>query len=103
TYTVTVSNVVVSSIPRTSRYNVTIIDPDAVVVTAPALTTRLMNQSNLVLSWPTNDATFKLQSTYALSPTSQWSAAGISPTIQNNEYRVTLNVSTNQRYFRLQK
>jgi len=103
TYTVTVSNVVVSSIARTFSYNVTIIDPDAGVVASPVLAMRLTNPSNLVISWPTNNAGFNLQSTYSLSPTPQWSAAGISPTIQNNEYRVTLNVSTNQRYFRLQQ
>ncbi len=103
TYTVTVSNVVVSSTARVFTYNVTIIDPDAVVVTPPTLTTRFTNQNSLVLSWPTNSPGFTLQSAYSFSPTSQWAAAGGSPTVQGNEYRVTINVSTNQRFFRLQK
>jgi hypothetical protein len=103
TYTVAVSNVFVSSTARSFTYNVTIIDPDAVVVTPPVLATRIMNQNNLVLSWPTNGAGFTLQSSDSLSSTPEWSPAGVSPTIQNDEYRVTINVSTNRRYFRLQK
>jgi len=103
TYTVTVSNVVVSGAARLFSYHVTIIDPDAVTVTPPVLATRVTNQNTLVLSWPTNSAGFSLQSTYSLSPTPQWTASGLAPTIQSNEFRVTINASTNQRYFRLQK
>jgi hypothetical protein len=103
TYTVTVSNVVVSGTARLFNYNVTIIDPDAVTVTPPVLATRLTNQNNLVLSWPTNSAGLSLQAKYSLSPTQQWTASGLAPTIQNNEFRVTITASTNQRYFRLQK
>ena len=104
TYTVTLSNVVVSGVAQVFTYDVTIIDPDAVVPTAPRLSFQVMNQASLVLAWPTTASDgFTLQSSSVLAPSPQWSFFGGSPVIQSNEYRLTIEATDIRRYFRLFK
>ena len=100
-YTVTVGNVVIGGMAQVFTYNVTLIDPDAVNVAPPLLTSRFTNQYNFILYWHSNAAGFALQSTHSLSPAPQWSTVEVSPTIQGPESRVILDASTQQNFFRL--
>jgi uncharacterized repeat protein (TIGR03803 family) len=56
--------------------------------------------SNLVLTWPTNFTSFKLQSTTNLA-SSLWTTNLPAPTVLNGEYTVTNPISAAQQFYRL--
>ena len=62
-----------------------------------------VRQSNsLILSWPTNDSTFKLQYTTSLTATG-WITDTVSPSIVNGRYTITSNMSNRFRFYHLKK
>ena len=102
TYSVTVSNVMVSGTARVFNYNVTIIDPYLVVVPDPTMTIR--NATNKVLvAWPSANTGYTLQRTQSPETTSSWMNVAATPQITNSQFTVTLNVSTNREFYRLRK
>ena len=67
-------------------------------VVSPLAITR--SGANVILTWPTNDFTFHLQSTAALNP-SLWSAASPAPFIVNGNNTVTNPITGTAKFYRL--
>ena len=98
TYTVTVSNVVVSSQSRVFTYEVTLIDPDLT-----ALAVQLGSNNTLSLTWPASSTGYTLQQNSALPNSADWTAVSPAPQIVGNQYVATVSLSAGQRYYRLRK
>ncbi len=98
TYTVTVSNVVVSRVARTFTYDVTIIDPDV-----PALTLQSQPDGRLRLSWPSTSTGYTLQRNAALTNAAGWTAVSPAPGVVGNEYVGFVTPTNTQQFYRLRK
>jgi len=98
TYTVTVSNVVVSSQSRLFTYQVTVMDPDV-----PTLAARRTPTSTVVLAWPSASTGYTLQQNASPGDLAGWRNVAGTPQTNGGEYRVTVTVSTNHQFFRLRK
>ena len=57
----------------------------------------------LVLSWPTNQVGFTLQSTVDLVPSSNWIDSTNLPGVDSGQFMVTNSISGSARFFRLRK
>jgi len=98
TYTVTVSNVVVSSQARLFTYEVTLIDPDV-----PTLTQQLQANNTVRLSWPSTSTGYTLQRNASLSNPAGWTAVSPAPGVVGGEYVATVTATNAQQFFRLRK
>jgi len=98
TYTVTVSNVVVSSQARVFTYDVTIIDPDV-----PALTQQLQPNGTVRLSWPNTSTGYTLQRNATPANPAGWTAVSPAPSVVGGEYVVTVTAPSTQQFFRLRR
>lgn len=98
TYTVTVSNVVISNQSRVFTYTVTVIDPNA-----PLLVARVAGASGLSLAWPSTVSGYTLQETTSPDDPASWRNVTSTPQNTGGEYRVTVPVAANQQFFRLRK
>jgi len=97
-YTVTVSNVVVSGKSQLFTYSVTIIDPDV-----PALSVRLGATNSLVLTWPSSSSGYSLEQNSSPTNRSGWTTVSVTPQIVSNQYVATVPLGPGQRLYRLQK
>ncbi|HWH71801.1 MAG TPA: hypothetical protein VNT26_20735, partial [Candidatus Sulfotelmatobacter sp.] len=70
------------------------------VVARPALVATVQG-ANLVLSWTTTDASFKLQSTATVA--TGWANDPAVPVVAGNNYTVTVPLSTGAKFYRLSK
>lgn len=98
TYTVSVSNVLVSSQSRLFTYTVTIIDPDL-----PALTIQSAMTNTMTLLWPSASTSYSLQQNSTLTNTTTWSNVNTTPQIIGNRYVATITNSSGAKFFRLRK
>jgi hypothetical protein len=98
TYSVTVSNVVVSSQSRVFSYQVTIVDPDA-----PALAARTSTPDTLVLAWPSTSTGYTLQQTATITDPAAWRNVSGTPQNTGGEYRMTVSTTNQVQFFRLRK
>jgi uncharacterized protein YkwD len=98
TYTVTVSNVLVSSQARAFTYDVTIIDPDV-----PTLTQALQTNSTVRLSWPSTSTGYTLQRNASLPNPAGWTTVSPAPGVVGGEYAATVTATNAQQFFRLRK
>jgi hypothetical protein len=96
TYSVTVSNIIVSGESRLVSYSVSVIDPDELRMTA----TRLPG-SQLLLSWPAMSQASTLQETVSLLSGADWKPVSTAPQLTNGTCSVTLPVDAPQRFYRL--
>ncbi|HEY3762541.1 MAG TPA: choice-of-anchor Q domain-containing protein [Verrucomicrobiae bacterium] len=69
------------------------------LIPPPLGISHLPNQ--IILSWPTNVAGYRVQSTTNLTLPNSWGLAG-APVIIGNQYEVTTNTSGGKQYFRLE-
>ncbi len=97
-YSVTVSNVVVSGQPQVFSYTVTIIDPDV-----PTLSLRIGPTNSLALSWPSASAGYSLQQNSSLANSSGWTNVSVTPQVVSNQYVATIQIVAGQRFYRLKK
>jgi hypothetical protein len=97
-YSVTVSNVLVSGQSRVFNYTVTIIDPNI-----PSLTINLRPTNNLAISWPTASTGYSLQQNSSPGNSAGWSNASVTPQVVGSQYVATVPIAVGQRYYRLQK
>lgn len=67
----------------------------------PAITGITVAGPNLVVTWPTNQGGFALQTTTNLGLSAAWSAVSPGPVIVNGQYTVTNPISASQQFFRL--
>jgi len=98
TYTVTVSNVVVSSQARLFAYQVTVIDPDA-----PILAVRRTATNYVVVAWPATNTGYTLQQNTSPSDPAGWRNVTGTPQSVNGEYRIVVAASGARQAFRLRK
>jgi len=56
---------------------------------------------DVILTWPTNDNSFTLQSTSNLLSSTAWATASPTPVVVNGLNTVTNTISGTQRYYRL--
>jgi len=102
TYSVTLSNVVVSGTPRVFTYTVTIIDPYRVPVPDPLMTVR--NATNrVVVAWTNASTGYTLQRTQTPGNSASWANVTTTPVVVSNQFTVTINTSTNREFYRLRK
>ncbi len=97
-YSVTVSNVVVSSQSRTFTYTVTVFDPSV-----PALTLKVGASNTLTMSWPSSSTGYTLQQNSVLGNPGGWTNAGITPQLTGSQYVATIPLGAGQRCYRLSK
>jgi hypothetical protein len=102
TYSVTVSNVVVSGTPRVFNYNVTIIDPYYTPPPDPILTARL-STNRIIVTWPSVNTGYTLQQSSSLANATNWSNVATAPQVISNRFSVTLDMTPNPTYYRLRK
>jgi hypothetical protein len=98
TYSVTLSNVVVSSQSRTFTYKVTIIDPNV-----PVLSVGLASGTNLTMSWPSSSSGYSLQQNTSPNTKTGWTNANVTPQLVGNQYVVKVPIGTGPRFYRLSK
>ena len=98
TYSVTVSNVVVSSQARVFTYSVTIIDPDL-----PALVVQRKGTNTWSVSWPAANTGFTLQQNAVLNNSNGWTTAPGSVQAGSNRCVATITNGPGQRFYRLRK
>jgi hypothetical protein len=98
TYTVVVSNVIVSSQPHLFTYTVTIIDPDV-----PALLIQPAGTNTLALSWPATSTGYSLQQNYSMLNATGWTTMGTASQIVSNRYVATVTNNPARSFFRLRK
>ena len=98
TYSVTVSNVVVSGQPQAFTYAVTIIDPDV-----PTLSLSIGLANNLAISWPSASTGYSLQQNSSLINGSGWTNVSVTPQVVSNQYVATVQIGSGQRFYRLKK
>jgi alpha-tubulin suppressor-like RCC1 family protein len=67
----------------------------------PAITGVSVAGSQVVVTWPTNQAGFQLQSTASLGPSAAWHAVSPGPSIVNGQYTVTNPLSASQQFYQL--
>jgi hypothetical protein len=70
-------------------------------VTPPSLSIRAANQSRVELAWPTNSVGFVLQSADELSASARWSNVEIPSVSTLERFVVTVQLSSQQKFFRL--
>ena len=97
-YSVTVSNVVVSGQPQVFTYTVTIIDPDV-----PSLSLRIGPTNSLALSWPSASTGYSLQQNSSLANSNGWANVSATPLVVSNQYVATVQIGSGQRFYRLKK
>ncbi len=97
-YSVTVSNVVVSGQPQVFTYTVTIIDPDV-----PTLSLRIGPTNSLALSWPSASTGYSLQQNSSLTNSSGWTNVSVTPQLVSTQYVTTVQIGSGQRFYRLKK
>jgi hypothetical protein len=97
-YSVTVSNVVVSGQAQTFSYNVTVIDPNV-----PALSIVTSPTNSLSMSWPSASAGYSLQQNSAPGNSSGWTNASVTPQIVGAQYVAKIPLGAGQRFYRLAK
>jgi hypothetical protein len=68
----------------------------------PTLSIALAGNSQVTLSWPTNFATWTLQSTFSL-PTTNWAAVTNAPAVSGTNLAVTVSAKNSAQFFRLKK
>jgi hypothetical protein len=98
TYTVVVSNVVVSSQACLFAYTVTIIDPDV-----PSLAIQPAGTNTVALSWPATSTGYALQQNSSIRNGSGWTTVGTAFQIVSNRYVATVTNSRSPSYYRLRK
>jgi hypothetical protein len=98
TYTVTVSNVVVSSVARLFTYDVTVIDPDV-----PTLSCQLGSGNTLSLSWPTTSTGYTLQRNASITNSAGWTAVSPGPQTVGGRYVSTVTLGPGAQFYRLRK
>jgi hypothetical protein len=57
--------------------------------------------ASVVLLWPTNSASFTLQSSFSLTLPVTWSTVPGSPALSGTNYTLTLPATNSTRFFRL--
>ncbi len=97
-YSVTVSNVVVSGQSKVFTYTVTIIDPDV-----PTLAIRIGPTNSLALSWPSASTGYSLQQNSSLTNSAGWTNLSVTPQIVSNQYVATVQIGSGPRFYRLKK
>jgi len=70
--------------------------------TTPPSLTAGRSGSNVVLTWPASATGFDVQTTTAVSP-ANWQAAGLTPTVEGDVYKVTVPSEGPARFYRLMK
>ena len=75
-------------------------DIGAVEVNPPVLNI-VKSLNNVVISWPTNQIGFTLQSAAQLAPPLAWTTVPLDPVIVGSEYKVTTNTASAQQFYRL--
>jgi hypothetical protein len=76
--------------------------PDPLVLEPPVLTmARVGNQ--IVLSWPTSQGDYTLESTTDLDPSLNWSKVPHTPTIVGDEFIVIDTIAATRQFYRLKK
>jgi len=97
-YSVTVSNVVVSGQSRIFTYNVVVINPDV-----PALSIRIGPTNTLAMSWPAAIAGYALQQSSSLNVTNSWTKMTVNPQVVGSQNVATIPIGSGQHYYRLGK
>ncbi|HEY5913354.1 MAG TPA: CAP domain-containing protein [Verrucomicrobiae bacterium] len=97
-YTVTVSNVVISSQARLFTYSVTIIDPDV-----PALAAGRGPTNSIALSWSASSSGYTLQQNSSLADSGGWTRAGVNTQVVSNRYVAIVTNGPGRMFFRLRK
>ena len=98
TYSVTVSNVVVSGQSRVFIYNVTIFDPNV-----PVLSVGIASGNNLTMSWSATGSGYSLQQNTSPNNKTGWTNANVTPQLVGNQYVAKVPLGTGQRFYRLSK
>jgi hypothetical protein len=98
TYSVTVSNVVVSGQSQVFTYNVTVIDPNV-----PALSITLGPTNSLAISWPSSSTGYTLQQNSSANTKGGWTNMNVIPQIVGSEYIATVPIALVQSFYRLGK
>jgi uncharacterized protein YkwD len=97
-YSVTVSNVVVSGQSRVFTYTVTIIDPNA-----PTLSITMGPTNSLAMSWPSTTTGYSLQQSSSPGARSGWTNLTVTSQIIGNKFVANVPLPSGQRYYRLYK
>jgi hypothetical protein len=97
-FSVTVSNVVVSGQARAFSYTVTVIDPDV-----PVLAIRIAPTNSLAMSWPAASNGYSLQQNSSARNSTGWTNVAVTPNLISNQYVVTVPIASAPRYYRLSK
>ncbi|MBI3416093.1 MAG: DUF11 domain-containing protein, partial [Verrucomicrobia bacterium] len=92
--------------PAPANNSVVSLNPVPVVIppeppSPPTLQIQALASSNIELAWPTNQATFVLESTPSLLPPVLWSTVSTSPVVTGGQNRVTLGALSGVKFFRL--
>ena len=98
TYSVTVSNVVVSGQSRVFTYNVTILDPNI-----PVLSVALGSGNNLTMSWPSTSSGYSLKQNASLNNRTGWTNTSVTPQLVGSLYVAKVPIGNGQRFYRLSK
>ncbi|MBI4327119.1 MAG: Ig-like domain-containing protein [Chloroflexi bacterium] len=72
------------------------------ITTSPSLSIDRAG-ANLVVSWPTTATGFALEETSNLAPGASWTPVGGTPTVEGNQFKVTLLPGSTAKYYRLRK
>lgn len=75
--------------------------PDALPQAAPPVLTATLSGANLIVTWPASATGYQLQGTTTLSATPTWSNLGDGTPITDGKYQVTVPVTGDSRYLRL--
>jgi hypothetical protein len=67
----------------------------------PTITSISLSGSNVVVSWPTDQCGFSLQSATNLAPPVVWSAVSPGPVTISNQFGVTTPITGPQAFYRL--
>jgi hypothetical protein len=84
--------------PYYLQYNVPV---EIVPPPQPVITGISVAGSNVVVTWPTNQGGFSLQSTTNVGLPAAWSAVSPGPVIVNGQFTVTNPISASQQFYRL--
>jgi len=72
-----------------------------VLAGAPTLGVALNGSGQLAISWATGGPSYVLQATPNLSPPITWTNVGISPTLSNTQWVVTVATQVQSQFYRL--
>jgi hypothetical protein len=96
-YSVTVSNVVVSSQSRSFSYTVTIIDPEV-----PALAFDRSSTNTFAVTWPSTSTGYTLEHNTSLTNSTGWTTVtGVQ--VYSNNYVATVTNTSGRHFYRLRK